>query len=44
MNLIVFGDNSSPCEAPFGVQRTAEDNKEQWPAAVATRVTEKLQL
>ncbi|XP_048578061.1 uncharacterized protein LOC116619333 [Nematostella vectensis] len=35
MNCLVFGDKSSPCEANFAVQRTAEDNKEQWPDAAA---------
>ncbi|XP_048586794.1 uncharacterized protein LOC116618440 [Nematostella vectensis] len=35
MNCLVFGDESSPCEANFAVQRTAEDNKEQWPDAAA---------
>ena len=36
MNCLVFGDKSaSPCEANYAVQRTAEDNKERWPAAAA---------
>ena len=35
MNCLVFGDRSSPCEANYAVQRTAEDNKGRWPAAAA---------
>ena len=33
MNCLVFEDKSSPCEANYAVQRTAEDNKERWPSA-----------